>query len=222
MTSNDRLDDLNGERKKTLFERIGTPERGEEISDIGVLEIELLGESLKLQSGVLNVAKAISKRAIQNRTIVENCSLAALSTCAVYLACRTENLGYDPSAISKESIISERLLREKFTLVKNELDLEIGPVDPENYVQRFCEDLELSAKVEEKAIQIIEASKHDVLSGRSPSGFAAAAVYASSLLCNEARSQAVIAKETGVSTRTIRDTYQLQIHSMGISDNDSD
>lgn len=220
MKEDDRLSEMNEERKETLYKRIGTPERGEETREVGKVEIEALGQSLNLESSVLNVAQAIYRRGIQNRTIVENCRVADLATCAVYLACRTENLGFNPVTVSKESIISYSALKKTFPLVKKELGLEIGPVEPENCVQRFCENLDLSETVEEKAIEIIEITKEEVLSGRSPSGFAAAAVYTSSLLCNEKRAQREVALHTNVSTRTIRDTYQLQVHSLGIIDDD--
>ncbi|MFB1064014.1 hypothetical protein [Natrinema sp. H-ect4] len=209
---------MNEERKEILYERIGTPERGEETSEVGKMEIETLGQTLELKSSALNVARAIYQRAVQNRTIVENCRVVDLAVCSVYLACRIEQLGFDPVAVSKESMISQYTLKKIFPLVKQELDLEIGPVDPENHVQRYCENLGLSEAVEETAIEIIEATKDDVLSGRSPSGFAASAVYASSLLQNEKRTQRQVSRHTGVSARTIRDTYQLQIHTMGIAD----
>jgi len=54
-----------------------------------------------------------------------------------------------------------------------------------------------------------------LLSGKSPTGYAAAAIYAASLLCNEKKTQREVADVAQVEV-TIRNRYQEQIEAMGI------
>ena len=91
------------------------------------------------------------------------------------------------------------------------------PVDPQKYVPRFCSKLDLSTEVQSKAAEIIEIStEQGLLSGRSPTGYAGAAIYAASLLCNEKKTQREVAGVAEVTEMTIRNRYQEQIEAMGI------
>jgi transcription initiation factor TFIIB len=91
------------------------------------------------------------------------------------------------------------------------------PVDPSQYVPRYCAELNLSEAVQIKAKEIIEKTKEaGLLSGKSPTGFAAAAIYAASLLCNEKKTQREVADVANVTEVTIRNRYQEQIKVLGI------
>ncbi|MCD2204493.1 transcription initiation factor IIB 3, partial [Halobacterium sp. KA-6] len=77
-------------------------------------------------------------------------------------------------------------------------------------------DLDLSEETTAKAREIIDTSaEQGLLSGKSPSGFAAAAIYAASLLCNEKKTQREVADVANVTEVTIRNRYQEQIEAMG-------
>lgn len=91
------------------------------------------------------------------------------------------------------------------------------PVDPKEYVPRFSSDLGVSEEVKMKAKEIIdESAEQGLLSGKSPTGFAAAAIYAASLLCNEKKTQREVAEVAQVTEVTIRNRYQEQIEAIGI------
>jgi len=95
--------------------------------------------------------------------------------------------------------------------------LEMKPVDPKKYVPRFASELQLSGEAQAKANEIIEeTADQGLLSGKSPTGFAAAAIYAASLLCNEKKTQREVADVAQVTEVTIRNRYQEQIEAMGI------
>ncbi|MFB6134495.1 MAG: transcription initiation factor IIB 3, partial [Halanaeroarchaeum sp.] len=101
--------------------------------------------------------------------------------------------------------------------ISQELGLEMKPVDPKKYVPRFCSELQLSEEVQAKAKEIIDTTaEQGLLSGKSPTGFAAAAIYAASLLCNEKKTQREVADVAQVTEVTIRNRYQEQIEAMGI------
>jgi len=55
------------------------------------------------------------------------------------------------------------------------------------------------------------------LSGKSPPGFAAAAIYSACLLCNQKKTQRAVADVAQVTEVTIRNRYQEQIEAMGFN-----
>ena len=100
-------------------------------------------------------------------------------------------------------------LTRTYRYIIRELNLEVKPADPESYVPRFVSDLELSDEVERRARELIEAARQDgILSGKSPVGLAAAAVYASALLCNEKVTQSEVSEVADISEVTIRNRYK--------------
>lgn len=85
------------------------------------------------------------------------------------------------------------------------------------YVPRFCSKLDVSEQVEAKATEIIEiTTEKGLLSGKSPTGYAAAAIYAATLLCNEKKTQREIAAVAQVTEVTVRNHYQEQIKALGL------
>ena len=119
--------------------------------------------------------------------------------------------------ISEVSRVERKEIGRTYRYVSQELGLEMKPVDPKKYVPRFSSELELSEEVKSKANEIIETTaEQGLLSGKSPTGFAAAAIYAASLLCNEKKTQREVADVAQVTEVTIRNRYQEQIEAMGI------
>lgn len=86
------------------------------------------------------------------------------------------------------------------------------PVDPEEYLPSFISQLETSNALETTARDIIEIStEKGLLSGKSPSCFAAAAIYTAGVLTNEKITQKEIAAVTNTSKVTIRNRYKEQL-----------
>jgi transcription initiation factor TFIIB len=95
--------------------------------------------------------------------------------------------------------------------------LEIEPADPKQYVPRFASKLDASTEIQEKAKEIIDVcTEAGLLSGKSPTGFAAAAIYAASLLCDDRVTQQTVAEAANVTEVTIRTRYQEQLEEIGL------
>ncbi|WP_238392118.1 cyclin family protein [Halorussus amylolyticus] len=89
--------------------------------------------------------------------------------------------------------------------------------DPKPMAKEICFELDLSVVVLVKAEKLIDCSaEQGLLSGRSPSGVAAGAVYAASLLTNRKRTQSEISNVSEVSDATIRKRYQELLEAYGI------
>jgi transcription initiation factor TFIIB len=100
-------------------------------------------------------------------------------------------------------------LTRTYRYIIRELNLEIKPADPKSYVPRFASDLDLSEESERRARQLLDAAKEQgVISGKSPVGLAAAAVYAASLLTNEKVTQSEVSEVADISEVTIRNRYK--------------
>lgn len=207
-------DTIKEETEKFLYEIIGTKEWGKETIEVAYYEIKRLCGELDIDDGRVPVAKAIYNRSLNNG-VIEYTKIYELSAVAVYTACRTENTPISPSEIASVSDISESKLTNIFTDVIGPLQLEVGPVDPKQYVSRYCNELNRSKAVEAKAIEILDYCDNlDLFSGKSPSAYAASAVYMSSLLVNEKATQKEVAEISQSSVETIRSRYKEQLYAV--------
>ncbi|MFX1345966.1 MAG: transcription initiation factor IIB family protein [Promethearchaeota archaeon] len=87
-----------------------------------------------------------------------------------------------------------------------DLNLNINNFTPQEYINKFYEELDLSVNCRNSAIEVIEESKKKglITSGRDPKGIAAASLYISSKKNNEYRPQKQICKIANVSEITLR------------------
>jgi transcription initiation factor TFIIB len=81
--------------------------------------------------------------------------------------------------------------------------------NPTHYIPRFASELTLSGEVQEKARDILESAiRRGLISGRGPTGVAAASVYIAGVLMGERRTQKEVADVAGVTEVTIRNRYR--------------
>lgn len=198
-----------------LHTRIKTKEYGKDTLEVAEQEIETVCDELEVSEGAINVAQAIYRRSL-DLDVIQNRTVAQLSTAAIMAACRIESEPYSIEEVSAESAAAKRYVGRTFSEISRELELNTGVTDPTKFVPRFCSNLGLNKDVEEKAIEILDVVIEEGLaSGKSPSGCAAASIYAACLLENDKRSQREVARECNVSARTISDLWLEQIEEFG-------
>jgi transcription initiation factor TFIIB len=179
-------------------------------------EIDRMASALGVPRSVREVASVIYRRALSD-DLIRGRSIEGVATSALYAACRKEGIPRSLEEISEVSRVERKEIGRTYRYISQELGLEMEPVDPKKYVPRFCSELELSEEVQSKANEIITTTaEKGLLSGKSPTGYAAAAIYAASLLCNEKKTQREVADVAQVTEVTIRNRYQEQIEAMGI------
>lgn len=89
--------------------------------------------------------------------------------------------------------------------------------DPRPIAREISRDLQVSEAVEEKSIDLIDtAAEKNLLTGKKPSGIAAGAVYAATLVRNEKITQEELYKVSGVSHPTVRKRYRELLEAQGI------
>jgi len=203
-------------RLRKWQERIRTKDAGERNLQFALSEIDRMASALGVPRSVREVASVIYRRALKE-DLIRGRSIEGVATAALYAACRKEGIPRSLEEISEVSRVNRKEIGRTYRYISQELGLEMKPVDPKKYVPRFCSELSLSEEVQTKANEIIETTAEEgLLSGKSPTGYAAAAIYAASLLCNEKKTQREVADVAQVTEVTIRNRYQEQIKAMGI------
>ena len=155
--------------------------------------------------------KAVNKNLIRGR------SIEGVVAASLYAACRQCGVPRTLDEVANSSRVGRKEIGRTYRFMTRELKLKLMPTKPQDYVQRFCSELKLSGEVQSKAAEILkDASEKELTSGRGPTGVAAAAIYISSILCNERRTQREVADVAGVTEVTIRNRYKELTEKLGI------
>ncbi|NEU58265.1 transcription initiation factor IIB family protein [Halorussus sp. MSC15.2] len=203
-------------RLRKWQERIRTKDAGERNLQFALSELNRMASALGVPRSVQEVASVIYRRALKE-DLIRGRSIEGVATSALYAACRKEGIPRSLEEVSEVARVDRKEIGRTYRYVSQELELGMQPVDPKKYVPRFCSDLDLSEEVESKANEIIDVTaEKGLLSGKSPTGYAAAAIYAASLLCNEKKTQREVADVAQVTEVTIRNRYQEQIKAIGL------
>ncbi|WP_436348410.1 transcription initiation factor IIB [Natronorubrum sp. FCH18a] len=212
--SSDKRSQMNRLRK--WQERIRTKDAGERNLQFALSETDRMASALGVPRSVREVASVLYRRAL-DEDLIRGRSIEGVATSTLYAACRMEGIPRSLDEVAAVSRVERMEIGRTYRYISQELSLEMEPVDPKKYVPRFCSELDLSEEVQAKANEIIDTTaEKGMLSGKSPTGYAAAAIYASSLLCNEKKTQREVADVAQVTEVTIRNRYQEQIAAMGI------
>ena len=204
-------------RLRKWQERIRTKDAGERNLQFALSEVDRMASALGVPRSVREVASVTYRRAL-DEDLIRGRSIEGVATAALYAACRQEGIPRSLEEISDVSRVERKEIGRTYRYVSQELELAMEPVDPKQYVPRFCSELELPEEVKARAEEIItDTAEQGLLSGKSPTGYAAAAIYAASLLCNEKKTQREVAEVAQVTEVTIRNRYQEQIEALGIT-----
>ncbi|WP_229112199.1 transcription initiation factor IIB [Halapricum desulfuricans] len=196
------------QRLRTWNERFRTRDSKERNLKQALGEIDRMASALGLPENVRETASVIYRRALQE-DLLPGRSIEGVATAALYAAARQASVPRSLDEMTTVSRVDKTELTRTYRYIVRELDLEIKPAEPESYVPRFVSDLDLSDEVERTARRLIEAARADgVLSGKSPVGIAAAAIYAAALLSNERVTQSDVSEVADISEVTIRNRYK--------------
>ena len=196
------------QRLRTWNERFRTRDSKERNLKQALGEIERMASALGLPENVRETASVIYRRAL-DENLLPGRSIEGVSTAALYTAARQAGIPRSLDEIERVSRVDRMELTRTYRYIIRELGLEVKPADPESYIPRFASDLDLSDEVERRARELVEAARGDgLLSGKSPVGLAAAAVYAAALLCNEKVTQNDVSEVADISEVTIRNRYK--------------
>ncbi len=181
---------------------------------LALAELKRVSSYLKLPKSVEEEAARIYTLAVQ-RGLVRGRSMESVVAGALYAACRRHDVPRTLDELSEASGIERKEIGRTYRFVTRELNVKILPSNPADYIPRFSSALELSAKTQSKAVEILElAHGAGLTSGRGPTGIAAAALYVSALLHGEKRTQREVADVARVTEVTIRNRYKELLESL--------
>ena len=131
--------------------------------------------------------------------------LDILSAAIVYSACRINNIPRTLTEVANTTGLDRRLIGRTQVRLVRELNIQLPLPRPDHFVERFCSGLKLSEATTKKAMEIVfEAQSKGILSGKDPSGLAAAAIYIAATWTGQLRTQGEVEASTGITQVTIR------------------
>lgn len=173
----------------------------------------------------LNLPRPIHERIAKyyeeavNKGLVRGRSIESVIAALTYAVSREFNSPRTLDEIAESSGVDKRDIGRTYRYIARELNIKILPANPITFVPRFCSMLGLSDRVQAKAGEVLKkAKKHDVTSGKGPTGVAAAAIYIACVLVGEKRTQREVADICGITEVTIRNRYKEIVEEMGIEE----
>jgi transcription initiation factor TFIIB len=171
-------------------------------------ELKRVSSFLKLPKSVEEEAARIYRLAVQ-KGLVRGRSMESVVAGSLYAACRRHEVPRTLDEISEASGIEKKEIGRTYRFITRELEIKILPSNPIDYISRFSSVLKLSPETQSYAMKILDkAQKIELTSGRGPTGIAEAALYVSSLIHGEKRTQREVADAAGVTEVTIRNRYK--------------
>jgi transcription initiation factor TFIIB len=183
----------------------------------GFNELNKISSQMNLPRNIRERAGMLYRKAAKKK-LVRGRSVEIVVVACVYTALRLAGVPRTLDELRSISKIPRRDIGRTYRFIRRELKLKTHVPNPLAYVTRFCNQLEVSQKVKNKSIEIIrEASEKELISGRGPTGVAAAAIYISTVLCKEKKTQREISDVARVTEVTIRNRYKELAKKLGIN-----
>lgn len=171
-------------------------------------ELDRMASALGLPRNVRETAAVVYRDAV-DKNLIRGRSIEGVAAAALYAACRQCNVPRTLDEIAEVSRVSRKEIGRTYRFISRELGLKLLPTSPGDYVPRFCSGLGLKGEVQSRAMEILkQAGERELTSGRGPTGVAAAAIYISSIISGERRTQREVADVAGVTEVTIRNRYK--------------
>lgn len=174
---------------------------------VAMREMQAVATNLKLPRRIQEAAAFTYRQAIQHQAL-NGRAIEMVACAALYAACRQQGVPRTLTEISKHSRYSRKEISRTYQVMIKALKMHSMPPLPEDYLPRICSNLELSPAVEANARDVLRAAQDVPLTNSVPISLAAAAVYISSIVCNERRKQKDVARAANLTEVTIRSRYK--------------
>ncbi len=202
-------------RWQQLRMRVKSNERGlvEGIQKINTY-VAMKGLSHDVSIGAVTIYRRAHRKYIRGR------SIETVALVCIYAACRENGVPRSLDEIADGTDISRREIGRTYTAIKRALKLKILPVTAESYIARFCSDLKLSATTQAETRDVLKqySDKGGLIYG-NPIGLLSGALYISGMVCNEPRTQRVIAEKLCLTEVTVRNNYCVIRDKLGLDSN---
>jgi transcription initiation factor TFIIB len=179
-------------------------------------ELDRMAAQMRLPRRVKESAAALYRKAVMKK-LIRGRSIEGMVSAALYAACRMEGVPRTLDEIARVSKVTKKEIGRSYRFMARGLNLNLRPTSPIDYVDRFGDALNVSAKTKRRAKGILnEAIRRGITSGKGPTGLAAAALYVASLLEGEKRTQREVAEVANVTEVTVRNRYKELVDKLNI------
>ena len=175
---------------------------------IALTELRRIGSYLNISDSLIETAALLYRKTVE-KGLIRGRLIEAVVSAVLYSVCRTYNVPRTLNEMAEASGLTKKEIGRTYRFIVKELDIAVPLTDPTYYISRFVSVLGLGGKVEETGKEIVKkAIASGLISGRGPTGVAAAAVYIAALMEGERRTQKEVANVAGVTEVTIRNRYR--------------
>ena len=179
-------------------------------------ELDRMASNLDLQKNLRECSAKIYRDAVEAH-LIRGRSIEGVAAASLYAACRMFKVPRTLNEIAEVARVNKKEIGRSYRFISKELELNLNPTKPLDFLSRFVSELELSAECHKKAKKIIKIAEiRGLTSGRGPTGVCAAAIYAASILTEERRTQRVIAKTSQVTEVTVRNRFQELVENLDL------
>ena len=179
-------------------------------------ELDRMASNLDLQKNLRECSAKIYRDAVEAH-LIRGRSIEGVAAASLYAACRMYKVPRTLNEIADVARVNKKEIGRSFRFISNELELNLNPTKPIDFLTRFISELKLSTRCQKIAKAIIRmAEERGLTSGRGPTGVCAAAIYAASILTKERRTQRKIALITGVTEVTVRNRFSELIENINL------
>ncbi len=177
-------------------------------------QIKQLAADLNIPDATVDLAKSLRDQYREQRGDLIGTALELVAASCAYCAVKVTEVPLDPTdfVTAGDTVITRKALLRRSKDIASTIGLDPSAFfGSEQYVDRYCDGLDVTDAVNDRARQIIKITEDSGLSsGKSPSSWAAAAVYNACLDVGEKRTQQDLSHIANVSELTIRNRYQEQ------------
>ena len=166
-------------------------------------------------SSQLNLSKELKEsaahiyRKMAHKNLIRGRSIEAMLIASIYLSCRLNNIPKTLDDFIEFALVDKKKIARCYRLILNELKINIQVSSPINFIPRFCAELNLSGRTQNRAAELLKlAKKYRITTGKAPTGLAGAALYVAAIQEGERRTQKEISLAAGVTEATIRNRYK--------------
>ena len=171
-------------------------------------ELDRLSDKLHIPPSIKEKAAVIYRKAL-DRGLVRGRSISAITAASLYAACRMTQTPRTLREISAQSPIEKKDIARCYRLMLRELEIQMPKPEAQLRVPKIAAKVGVGEKTQQTAVDLLrKATKLRTSAGKDPMGLAAAALYIACVMCDEKRTQKMIADAAGVTEVTIRNRYK--------------
>jgi transcription initiation factor TFIIB len=174
----------------------------------GLNEVRSLCSALELPETTETHAAHLYRRAHSAR-ILQGRSQESISAACVYTAARNYHQPVTLTDVADASPVEEATISGAYRVLLRELDIGLRPPEPTDFLAKIAATADLPYRVQRRARKLLEQVMADQRHvGQSPTGVAAAALYAAARALDVSVTQAALADAAGVGTVTVSRQWQ--------------